>query len=324
MLDGIRQRRIATNGLELRIAEQGIDGSAKRPLVLLLHGFPESWYSWRHQLEPLANAGYHVVAPDMRGYGGSDKPAAIEAYNQVEVVNDIIGLIPALGHDTAVVIGHDWGAPTAWSCALHHPDRVTAVGALSVPFMPRSPVPPLDAMREAFKGQFFYQLYFQEPGVAEAEFERDIRTALRKFLVMGAGETDLASLPAKSADDDMLSSLPNPATLPAWLTEEDLSFYANEFTRSGMRGPLNYYRNHNLTWQLTAGAPETITQPAMFLAGAKDGVVLMAAEALQALPERVVDLRINELIPGVGHWTQQEAPDTVNRTLLKFLGDVCR
>ncbi|HEX7037569.1 MAG TPA: alpha/beta hydrolase [Pseudomonadales bacterium] len=308
------ERRIATNGIELNIVEQG-DG----PLVLLLHGFPESWYSWRHQLAPLADAGYHAVALDMRGYGKSDKPEAIEAYNQVEVMNDVIGLIPALGYETAVVIGHDWGAPTAWGTALHHPDKVTAVGALSVPFMPRSPVPPLAAMREAFKGQFFYQLYFQEPGVAEAEFERDVHTALRKFLVMGSGQAGPASFTPKKPDDDLLSSLPYPEKLPDWLSEEDLAFYVGEFERSGFRGPLNYYRNHDLTWELTAGAPETIRQPAMFVAGDRDGVILMAADALQKMPERVPDLRINELIPGAGHWTQQEAPEAVNKAILTFL-----
>ncbi len=313
-IPGVNQRRVPTNGIELNIAESG-DG----PLLLLLHGFPESWYSWRHQFEPLAAAGYHVVAPDMRGYGKSDKPEAINAYNQVEVVNDVVGLIPALGHETAIVIGHDWGAPTAWSSALHHPERVSAVGALSVPFTPRAATAPMASMRETFKGQFFYQLYFQEPGVAEAEFEKDLRTALKKFLIMGAGETDLLSLPAKQEHDDLLSSLPNPDTLPRWLSESDLDFYTEEFTRSGMRGPLNYYRNHDLTWKLTAGAPTQIEQPAMFVAGAKDGVILMAAEALSQLPERVPDLRINELIPGIGHWTQQEAPDAVNAALLRFL-----
>jgi len=314
-MTGISQRRVATNGIELNIAEQG-----EGPLVLLLHGFPESWYSWRHQFAPLAQAGYHAVAPDMRGYGKSDKPDAIEAYNQVEVVNDIIGLIPALGYEQAVMIGHDWGAPTAWSCALNHPDRVSAVGALSVPFTPRSPVPPMAAMREMFKGQFFYQLYFFEPGAAEAEFERDIRTALKKFLVMGAGETDLSSLPARSPDADLLSDLPDPEVLPAWLSEADLDFYAAEFSRSGMRGPLNYYRNHDLTWELTAGAPTEILQPAMFAAGERDGVIMMAAPALAELPKRVKDLRLNRLLPGIGHWTQQEAPDAVNAELLKFLG----
>lgn len=313
----LRQRRVATNGIELNVAEQG-----EGPLVLLLHGFPESWYSWRHQFAPLATAGYHAVAPDMRGYGKSDKPDAITAYNQVEVMRDVIGLIAALGHDTAVVIGHDWGAPTAWGCALHYPQQVTAVGALSVPFMPRSPVAPMAVMRQVFKGQFFYQLYFYTPGVAEAEFERDIRTALRKFLVLGAGETDLVGRPAQGPDDDLLSALPDPKTLPAWLSEADLDFYAAEFARSGMRGPLNYYRNHDLTWELTAGAPERITQPAMFVAGAKDGVIAMAGDAVQKLPERVPDLRINELIPGIGHWTQQEAPAAVNAALVRFLADV--
>ena len=310
----INERRIGTNGIELNIAEQG-----EGPLVLLLHGFPESWYSWRHQFAPLAEAGYHVVAPHMRGYGKSDRPEAINAYNQVEVMNDIIGLIPALGYETAVVIGHDWGAPTAWGCALHHPDRVSAVGALSVPFSPRSPVQPMPALREAFKGQFFYQLYFQEPGVAEAEFEADIRLALKKFLIMAAGETDATTLLMRGPDSDLLSGLEVPDELPAWLTEADLDFYAAEFAASGMRGPLNYYRNHDLTWELTEGAPKKISQPAMFVAGERDGVILMAADALKNLPANVPDLRINELIPGIGHWTQQEAPEAVNDALLRFL-----
>ncbi|NML94777.1 alpha/beta fold hydrolase [Novosphingobium olei] len=312
--EGVTERRIETNGIALNIAEAG-----EGPLVLLLHGFPESWYSWRHQFAPLAAAGYHVVAPDMRGYGKSDKPEAIDAYNQVEVVNDIIGLIPALGYEQAIVIGHDWGAPTAWATALFHPDKVRAVGGLSVPFMPRSPVQPMPAMREMFKGQFFYQLYFQEPGVAEAEFEKDIRTALRKFLVMAGGETDLTKLAPKSEHDDMLTSLPDPEVLPPWLSEADLDFYAGEFTRSGMRGPLNYYRNHDLTWRLTHGAPTQIHQPAMFVAGTADGVVMMAAAAIEALPQTVTDLRINRMIPGIGHWTQQEAPEAVNAAILEFL-----
>ena len=318
-LEEISQRRVATNGIELNIAEQGADDA---PLVLMLHGFPESWYSWRHQFAPLAAAGFHAVAPDMRGYGKSDRPEEISAYNQVEVMRDIIGLIPALGYETAVVFGHDWGAPTAWGCALNYPEQVSAVGALSVPFSPRSPVQPMPAMRELFKGQFFYQLYFFEPGVAEAEFEADIRTSLKKFLIMGAGETDLSGLPQKGPDDDLLSGLPNPATLPGWLSEADLDSYANEFSRSGMRGPLNYYRNHDLTWELTEGAPTEIHQPAMFVAGDRDGVIMMAAQALQDMPKHVKDLRTNRLIPGIGHWTQQEAPQAVNEEMLKFLREV--
>jgi pimeloyl-ACP methyl ester carboxylesterase len=314
---GITERRIGTNGIELNIAESG-----EGPLVLLLHGFPESWYSWRHQFKPLADAGYHVVAPDMRGYGKSDKPSAIEAYNQVEVVNDIIGLVPALGYENAVVIGHDWGAPTAWATALNHPDVVRAVGALSVPFLPRSPVPPMAMMREVYKGQFFYQLYFFEPGVAEAEFEADIRTALKKFLVMAGGETDLSALPPKAEDDDMFSSLPDPEMLPAWVSDADLDFYTGEFERSGMRGPLNYYRNHDLTWELTKDAPTTISQPALFLAGANDGVIMMAEELVKIMPHFVTDLRINKLIPEIGHWTQQEAPEAVNESILALLKEI--
>ncbi|MDG1132947.1 MAG: alpha/beta hydrolase [Pseudomonadales bacterium] len=316
LFPAISQRRIATNGIELNIAEQG-DTSA--PLILLLHGFPESWYSWRHQFAPLANAGYHVVAPDMRGYGDSDKPDAIDGYNQVEVVNDIIGLIPALGYETAIVIGHDWGAPTAWSCALNHPDKVTAVGALSVPFSPRADVPPLDMLKVIFKDKFFYQLYFQEPGVGEAELEADVRVSLRKFYHMASGQMDVGLMPDKSADADLLSDLPDPNKMGPWLSDADLDFYVNEFTNSGFRGPLNYYRNHNLTWSLTEGAPTEIHQPALFVAGDRDGVIAMAALALENMPNHVKDLRTNALIPGAGHWTQQEAPEATNEFILDWL-----
>lgn len=313
----VNQRRVATNGIELNIAEQG-----EGPLVLLLHGFPESWYSWRHQLEPIASAGFHAVAPDMRGYGKSDKPQAIEAYNQVEVVNDIIGLIPALGYETAIVIGHDWGAPTAWSCALHHPDKVTAVGALSVPFSPRPDAPPLDTMKVIFKDMFFYQLYFQEPGVAEAELEADVRVSLRKFYHMASGDVDITEFQPKPADADLLSDLADPGKPGEWCSDADLDFYVAEFEASGFRGPLNYYRNHNLTWELTEGAPSTISQPAMFMAGDKDGVIMMAAEALKQMETTVPNQVLHELIPGAGHWTQQEAPEAVNKGILKFLEQV--
>ena len=263
-----------------------------------------------------------MVAPDMRGYGNSDKPESIPAYNQVEVTGDIIGLVPALGYKKAIVFGHDWGAPTAWSTALNHPDVVRAVGALSVPFSPRGEHPPLDMMKIIFKDRFFYQLYFQEPGVAEAELERDIAMSLRKFIYMASGDADLSSLQPKGPDADLLSGLPDPGTMPAWLPREELDYYVGEFTRSGFRGPLNYYRNHNLTWELTKGAPAKIHQPAMFAAGNKDGVILMAAEALKNMSKHVTDLRINELIPGIGHWTQQEAPEAVNKIMLRFLAMV--
>lgn len=311
------QRRVASNGIELNIAE--VEQDTDKPLVLLLHGFPESWYSWRHQLTALADAGFHGVAPDMRGYGKSDKPAEIKAYNQVEVVNDIIGLIPALGYETAIVIGHDWGAPTAWSCALNHPDKITAVGALSVPFSPRAEVRPMQTMRAMFKGIFFYQMYFQEPGVAEAELERDVEVSLRKFFHLASGDFTAHDPTPRPADSDLLSHIEDPGKLGKWCSDVDLKYYVDEFNGSGFRGPLNYYRNMDLTWELTEGAPRTISQPAMFVAGKKDGVIVMASEALKRMPERVTDLRINELISGVGHWTQQEAPEQVNDAIVRFL-----
>jgi pimeloyl-ACP methyl ester carboxylesterase len=314
-LSGITQRRVGTNGIELNIAEQG-----EGPLVLMLHGFPESWYSWRHQIPAVAGAGFHAVAPDMRGYGKSDKPDDISSYNQVEVTNDIVGLISALGYETAIVFGHDWGAPTAWSCALNHPDKVTAVGVLSVPFSPRASAPPLDMMKEIFKDMFFYQLYFQEPGVAEAEWETNVRMNLRKFYHIGSGAFDAGNFIApKSPDSDLLSDMEDPGTLGDWCTESDLDFYTDEFEKSGFRGPLNYYRNHNLTWSLTEGSPEEIKQPALFIAGEKDGVIMLAADALKSMPNYVTNLSVNQLIPGIGHWTQQEAPEEVNSLMIDFL-----
>ena len=310
----VTERRVATNGIELNIAEQG-----NGPLVLMCHGFPESWYSWRHQFHALANAGYHAVAPDMRGYGSSDKPAEASAYNQVEVINDIIGLIPALGYESAVILGHDWGGPTAWGAALHHPDKITAVGVLSVPFSPRADNPPLQTMQAIFKDQFFYQLYFQEEGVAEAELEADISTSLKKFYHMASGEMNISLIEPKPADSDLLSDLPMPDQLGAWISKDDLDFYIHEFQKSGFRGPLNYYRNHNLSWELTEGVSTEITQPALFVAGERDGVIVMAGPALQNMPSHVKDLRVNTLIPKIGHWTQQEAPDAVNTHLLEFL-----
>jgi epoxide hydrolase A/B len=255
----------------------------------------------------------------MRGYGKSEKPIDIKAYNQVEVVNDIIGLISALGYETAIVIGHDWGAPTAWGAALNHPDKITAVGALSVPFSPRQETAPLETMKAMFKDMFYYMLYFQKPGIAEAELESNIEVSLRKFFHLASGDYELAEMSPRPVDSDLLSAVVDPAELGRWCSPEDLQFYVDEFTRSGFGGTLNYYRNMDLTWELTKGAPDTVTQPAMFVAGQKDGVIVMAAEALQKMPERVPNLRLNELIPGAGHWAQQEAPDEVNDAIVRFL-----
>ena len=314
--ENITHRRVETNGITLNCAELG-----EGPLVLMCHGFPESWYSWRHCIQAIADAGYHAVAVDMPGYGKSDKPYAIDQYNQKTLVDNMIGLIPALGYETAIIFGHDWGAPTAWGAAEWHPDKISAVGVFSVPFSPRGDFPPLDMLQQVFKDQFFYQLYFQEPGVAEGELGGDVRTFLRKFIYMGSGEgAEFAgAMAAQGPDADLLSNLPNPDAMPAWLTDEDLDYYVSEFGGSGMRGPLNYYRNLNTTWRNTEGAPGTVNQPAMFVAGEKDGVITMSGDAYTNMGNHVTDLRINELIPGVGHWTQQEAPEAVNDAITRFL-----
>ncbi|MFT5211081.1 MAG: pimeloyl-ACP methyl ester carboxylesterase [Flavobacterium sp.] len=313
-MNEIRHRRVFTNNIELNIAEAG-----QGPLILFIHGFPESWYSWRHQLPAIAKEGYHCVAPDMRGYGRSDKPREVEAYNQVEVTKDIIGLISALGYETAIVVGHDWGAPTAWSCALHYPQKVSAVVALSVPFVPRPDVSPLTTMKVIFKDIFFYQLYFQKPGIAEAELERDIEVSLRKFYHMASGDASISDFIARPKESDLLSDIDDPIKLGSWCDEIDLQYYVEQFSLSGFSGPLNYYRNHDLTWALTKHAPTKIEQPSMFLAGEKDGVIILAAEAIKKMPNYLTDLRVNELIPEAGHWTQQEAPEQVNEKLIGFL-----
>jgi len=174
-------------------------------------------------------------------------------------------------------------------------------------------------LKAIFKDKFFYQLYFQEPGVGEAELEANVRVSLRKFYHMASGQMDIGLITEKPADADLLSDLPDPNKMGPWLSDADLDFYVNEFTNSGFRGPLNYYRNHNLTWSLTEGAPTEIHQPALFVAGDRDGVIMMAAVALENMPTHVKDLRTNALIPGAGHWTQQEAPEATNDYILDWL-----
>src|SRR5438874_5239114 len=220
------QRLIETNGIHLNIAEQG-----EGPLVLFCHGFPESWYSWRHQLGALAAAGFHAVAPDMRGYGRTDAPAEIEAYTLLHLVGDMVGLVSALGETSAVIVGHDWGAPVAWHAALLRPDRFRAVIGLSVPFIPRGAARPTTTMPRT-DDAMFYQLYFQEPGVAEAELERDPRETIRRILYYGSGDARPTALKPGagtvgmvSREGGFLGRREAPAALPAWLTEADVDFY---------------------------------------------------------------------------------------------------
>jgi pimeloyl-ACP methyl ester carboxylesterase len=313
----VNHQVINTNGINMHIAEQG-----QGPLVILCHGFPELWYSWRHQLPALAEAGYHVVAPDQRGYGQTDRPDTIEAYTLLHLTGDMVGLVQALGEERAVIIGHDWGAPVAWFCALLRPDIFHAIGSLSAPYRPRAEIRPTEAMKLIAGEQQFYQQYFQEPGKAEAEFEAEVRTTMLKFLYAGSGdalpEQRLRLVFGKSAK--FLDSATVPATLPAWLTAQDLDVFTKEFEWTGFRGGLNWYRNVDRTWELTPflrGAK--LQQPSLFVAGEQDVVVTLVRQAIENLKDAMPNLRTKVLLPGAGHWIQQERPTEVNTLLIEFL-----
>ncbi len=312
---------VETNGIRMHVAEQG-----EGPLVILCHGFPESWYSWRHQLSALAQAGYRAVAPDMRGYGETDRPEAIDKYTLLHLVGDMVGLVEALGERQAVIVGHDWGAPVAWHAALMRPDRFRGVAGLSVPFRPRSTVRPTTAMARTDE-EMFYQLYFQEPGVAEAEFERDVRDTMRRILYGISGDkpkggTNFGMVPRKGG---FLSRMADPASLPPWLGENDIDFYTAQFARTGFRGGLNWYRNIDASWELLgpfAGAQVTV--PALYVAGDRDPVVHFKGmdQTIANLAKHVPGLRRTIMLPGCGHWTQQERADEVNEALIGFLREL--
>jgi pimeloyl-ACP methyl ester carboxylesterase len=316
-MSDITHRTIDTNGIKMHIAEAG-QGS----LVLLLHGFPELWYSWRHQLPALAAAGYHAVAPDIRGYGGTDAPAEVERYTMRNHTADAVGVLDALGEETAVVIGHDWGAPMAWHCALLHPERFTAVVALSVPHMPRGPAAPIQLMKQVFANNFFYILYFQEPGLAEAELEADVRRSMRLLLYNASGDAPQgAALPQKPKEAKLLDGIQEPERLPPWLTEADLDYFTSEFKRTGFRGGLNRYRNMDRDWDdLPQLADAKVQQPALFITGDRD--LVLAFSSIDAMKASVPNLRRMVTLAGCGHWTQQERPAEVNAALIEFLEEV--
>ena len=328
-MSGPEQRIIESNGIRLNITEQG-----NGPPVILCHGFPESWYSWRHQLAALAAAGFHAVAPDMRGYGKSDRPEAIDQYTIFHLIGDLVGLLDALEAPTAVIVGHDWGAYIAWQAARLRPDRFRAVASLSVPLRPRGPARPTSMMPQTADAQF-YQLYFQQPGVAEAEMERDPRITVLSSLYGASGEGAAAYRAAVARGDktgtpgmvprngSWLREPALPPVLPAWLTDADIDFYAGEFRRGGFRGPLNYYRNLDRNWELMAAFTGVAMKvPALFIAGDHD--MVMAAppgidQNLANLKQFVTTLRDVRILPGCGHWTQQERPDEVSAALIDFI-----
>lgn len=316
-------RMIDTGEVTLRCAIEGpAPGTA--PLAIMVHGFPESWYSWRHKLGPVAAAGFTACAIDVRGYGGSDKPPRVEDYTLERIAGDLLGLAEALVPGQQVVlIGHDWGAPIVWNTAFMHPDRVRAVAGLSVPFS-GAPLRPFTAVfREAFtaKGRFFYQEYFQEPGVAEAEAEANPRDFVARMMYSISGDVPPGDYWSKPLGATFLEGLPDPQPVP-WLSEADLDYYEAEFRASGFRGPLNRYRNHERDYEwLKVRQGQRLEQPCLFIGGSRDpATTLFGAVSDPVALMRMFAPRVEgHVLEEIGHWTQQEAPDQVNRLLIDWL-----
>lgn len=315
----LTHRFVEANGLRMHLAEAG-----SGPTVVMCHGFPESWYSWRHQLGALADAGFHAVAPDMRGYGETEQPDAIDQYTLFHLVGDMVGLLDVLEAPTATIVGHDWGAPVAWHSALFRPDRFTSVVGLSGPYAPRGRRRPSTAM-PVTDSAVFYQQYFQEPGVAEAELEQDTGRSMRRILVGLSGDAPpdttaegVAMVPKSGGFLDLTS---DPSDLPGWLSEDDVATYTEQFAKSGFRGGLNWYRNIDRNWELTgAFTGAQVTVPALFIVGERDLVTRFhrMPEVIANLRSFVPQLQETVMLPGCGHWTQQERPADVNAALIRF------
>jgi pimeloyl-ACP methyl ester carboxylesterase len=311
-------REVSTNGVVLRVTEQG----SGYPVVLC-HGFPELAHSWRHQIPALAEAGFHAIAPDQRGFGGSSRPPAIESYDLDTLAADVVGLLDAYGVPQAILAGHDWGSPVVWHTALRYPGRIRAVAALSVPYSPRAARPPLELMRAAAGPGFVHYIdYFQTPGVAEAEFAASPRDSLLGFMwsISGDAPREERFRPIPSGGR-FIDSVTVPASLPPWLTPEDLDVYVRAFVESGFSGGLNWYRNVTRNWERSADlAGARVQQPALFITGSRDPARNPAAIA--SLDHWVPGLRGSHILEGCGHWTQQERPAEVNDLLIRFLNAV--
>ena len=320
---------VESNGINMRLAMMG-----EGPLVIFCHGWPESWYSYRHQLPIVAKAGFKAVAYDVRGYGESDKPHDIEAYSMRNMTNDVIGIIDALDYDTAITIGHDWGGPIALNTAALNEDRITATGTLSVPFMGRGPMPTLDLWKEIYKDRFFYQLYFQKEGIAEEEFESDLTRALFMTYTNSDGrgmkfnfeKGQSGLVPEKTKDSTFLEGMEVFEDFPDWFSKEDLDYFVSQFEISGLRGPFNRYRAQNIDWhEIPELEGKILEQPAFFVTGTLDPVNFFVPSD-QSLTDRIKpnykNLLFAEELEGIGHWTQQEAPDEVNSFILDFLNKV--
>ena len=303
-----------STGIQMHVAEAG-DG----PAVVFCHGFPELWYSWRRQLPALAEAGFRAIAPDMRGYGETDAPEPIEEYTQERICADMVALLDALGEESAVFVGHDWGGAVVWNMAQHHPDRCRAVAGINTPASPRPPVNPLQAM-EADPGRFDYQLYFQEPGLAEAELGADPRRTFTLMLrtAKPADRMDVLGMTAGVRErGGLLVGMPDDAERSIMLTEADLDTFSAAYERTGFRGGLNWYRNHVRNWEWAAAVEgQQITQPALMVTAGKDGVLLPSMS--EGMESWIPNLSRGH-IEDCGHWTQQEEPAELNRILLDWL-----
>ena len=313
----LRERTVATNGIQLHVVEAG----AGFPVVFA-HGFPELSYSWRHQLPAVAAAGYHAIAPDQRGYGRSSRPEPIEDYDIIHLTDDLLGILDDLGAERAVFVGHDWGSMVAWQMSVLHPDRTAGVVGMSVPFIPRGPEPPTPMMRQLFGDSFFYILYFQKPGVADADLGADPRETMRRMLagltIREGTSADMAGL-ANPDGRGFVDRLPAVSELPGWLRQEDLDHYTAEFTRTGFTGGINWYRNFDRNWERTTALDGAkVAAPSLFITGSADPVALMSPAAV--MDGWLEDHRGTVVVPGAGHWVQQEAADEVNAALLTFLG----
>jgi len=317
---------VANGEIALNVAMHG-DG----PLILCIHGWPELWYSWRHQMEFFSKHGYRVAAMDVRGYGGSSKPHEVAAYTLTELCGDAAAVIDELSDGPAIVFGHDWGAPIAWNTARLHPDKVRAVAGLSVPYIPVGPGDMLDHWRNLYteRGKFFYQVYFADnEGAAEAALEKDNLASIRKIYFALSGETRGAPfLMDKPADLGLLDELVDPESFPGWATETDLQVYADAMEAGGWRGALHRYRAQSLDAIEMGGLPDpNIKQPAVFIGGEFDivrhfnpGVDVFAFAAMAC-----DDYRGTTIVDDAGHWIQQEAASATNAALLAFLESLKR
>lgn len=321
--DSFAHRSIMSSGHRIHLVENGpADGAP----VIMVHGFPESWYSWRHQLAALGAAGHRAVAMDVRGYGRSAAPAEIEAYSMTALVGDVIAVIDDLGVANAVVVGHDWGAPIAWNTALLRPERVKGVAGLSVPYSGRGDMRPLEAFRAMAGEEIFYIDYFQEPGLVEAEVAKDLAGWLRGFYFTASGEADL-SAPAmgmvqRGHELRERMQQPGPGQM-AWLSDDDFAYYLGEFERSGLTGGFNRYRNIERDWtELAAWRHAPILVPALFIGGDNDGPTKLGRSAIDRFETTLPKLTRSEILTDCGHWTQQEKPAEVNELLLEFIAAV--